>query len=189
MSDHQNITRIKVLYNALEELAGRVVFVGGAVVSLYSDRPAAEIRPTDDVDILIELADYRGYAGLEDKLRKKGFVNDVESGVICRYIVKGIVVDVMPTAKGILGFSNRWYKEGFSTSIEHVLEEGYTIRIFQPVYFLAAKLEAFKDRGAGDGRTSRDFEDIIFVLNNRNKIWNEMAEAPALVKSYLKRSF
>jgi predicted nucleotidyltransferase len=189
MSGHLNIVRIKALYDALEELADHVAFVGGATVSLYSDRPATDIRPTEDVDIVIELADYKGYAGLEDKLRKKGFVNDVASGVICRYLVKGIIVDVMPTAEEILGFANRWYREGYATAISRDLGEGYTIRIFHPVYFLAAKLEAFKDRGGGDGRISQDFEDIVSVLNNRSRIWDEMHNAPEPVKSYLKESF
>ncbi|QEC42618.1 hypothetical protein [Pseudobacter ginsenosidimutans] len=52
---HQNLVRIKAVYNALEELGNEVVFVGGATVALYADRPAIEIRPTDDVDILVEL--------------------------------------------------------------------------------------------------------------------------------------
>jgi hypothetical protein len=88
MSHIENITRIKAVYKALEELAGEVVFVGGATVSLYADRPAAEIRPTDDVDILIELMNYSGYVVIEEKLRSKGFANDVESGIICRYRCK-----------------------------------------------------------------------------------------------------
>jgi hypothetical protein len=50
MSSESN-TRIRVVYNALEELVNDVVFVGGATVSLYADRPAGESRPTDDVDI------------------------------------------------------------------------------------------------------------------------------------------
>jgi hypothetical protein len=38
MSHQVNITRIKAVNNALEELAADVIFVGGAVVSLYADR-------------------------------------------------------------------------------------------------------------------------------------------------------
>lgn len=95
MSHLQNITRIKVVYNALEELGPEVVFVGGAAVSLYTDRPAEETRPTEDVDILMEVTGYIHYALIEEKLRQKGFANDVESGVICRYTVQGIIVDVM----------------------------------------------------------------------------------------------
>ncbi|MDQ1085576.1 hypothetical protein [Siphonobacter sp. SORGH_AS_1065] len=72
MSHQQNITRIKAVYLALEELGDEVLFVGGATVSLYKDRPAEEIRPTNDVDILIELAHCNEYATIEEKLRKKG---------------------------------------------------------------------------------------------------------------------
>lgn len=39
MSHRENITRIRAVYLALEELASEVVFVGGATVSLYSTRP------------------------------------------------------------------------------------------------------------------------------------------------------
>jgi hypothetical protein len=36
---------------------------------------------------------------------------------------------------------------------------------------------------------SSDFEDITFVLNNRNTIWEEMQAAPDSVKEYLKAEF
>ncbi len=97
MSQRENILRIKAVYAALEELQDSVIFVGGATVALYVQRVAEEIRPTNDVDILIELTGYRAYADLEEKLRSKGFTNDIESGVICRYKIQGVVVDVMPT--------------------------------------------------------------------------------------------
>jgi hypothetical protein len=42
MSHRENITRIRAVYIALEELAPEVVFVGGATVSLYSTRPETE---------------------------------------------------------------------------------------------------------------------------------------------------
>ncbi len=41
---------------ALQDLKDNMVFVGGAVVSLYTDDPAADdIRPTQDVDIAIHI--------------------------------------------------------------------------------------------------------------------------------------
>ena len=187
MSDRENRVRIKVVHDALEELATDVVFVGGATVSLYVDRPAEEARPTDDVDILVELLHYRDYAIVEEQLRKKGFTNDVESGVICRYRVNGIIVDVMPTGENALGFTNPWYEKGYLTAVFYELEKGYDIKIFHPVYFLASKIEAFNDRGGGDGRWSSDFEDIVFVLNNRTSIWQELSEAKGEVAGFLKK--
>ncbi|QNL51927.1 hypothetical protein H8S90_10290 [Olivibacter sp. SDN3] len=189
MSHRENLLRIKAVYNALEELAEEVVFVGGATVSLYTDRIAEEVRPTDDIDILVELISYQGYADIEEKLRQKGFVNDWESGVICRYKVQGIVVDVMPTSDQILGFSNKWYIPGFSNAIAYTLDEEYIIKIFAPSYFLATKLEAFKNRGHRDGRTSTDFEDIVYFLNNRSSIWEELRNAETELKGYIANSF
>lgn len=189
MSHRENITRIKAVYNALQELAKEVVFVGGATVSLYADRPTVDVRPTDDIDILVELSHYSEYAFVEEKLRQKGFVNDIESGVICRYKIQGIIVDVMPTSDHILGFSNRWYAEAFRHSMKVNIEKDYLIPIFSPPYFIAAKIEAFKHRGEGDGRYSSDFEDIVYVLNNRTTIWTEMNEANPELKKYLQAEF
>lgn len=189
MSQRENIVRLKVVYEALGELSKDVIFVGGATVSLYADRPFDETRPTDDVDILVELLDYQGYAAIEEQLRARGFVNDVDSGVICRYIVQGVVVDVMPTSERILGFSNKWYPEAASNAIQVPLDEKIVINIFQAVYFIATKLEAFKGRGENDGRFSTDFEDIVYVLNNRNTIWEEFAEAPINLFVYLQNEF
>lgn len=39
MSQRENIARIKAVYHALEELSSDTIFVGGATVSLYSQRP------------------------------------------------------------------------------------------------------------------------------------------------------
>jgi hypothetical protein len=46
MSHQQNIVRIKAVHQALGDLSNRVLFVGGATVSLYTDRPTGEVRPT-----------------------------------------------------------------------------------------------------------------------------------------------
>jgi len=189
MTSNPNIIRIKAVLDALENLRDQVVFVGGATAALYATRPLTEIRPTDDVDIVVELSGYSSYAELEEKLRSKGFINDVESGVICRYRVQGIIVDIMPTESSILGFSNRWYVAGFSSSIQMDIGEGYIVRIFTPVYFIASKLVAFFDRGQGDGRTSSDLEDIVTVFNNRPSIYKEMQEADPVVTGFLRESF
>ena len=59
MNNHLNITRIKSVYHALNDLRERVVFVGGAVVSLYIDSKTVEIRPTDHIDVVVEIYTHR----------------------------------------------------------------------------------------------------------------------------------
>jgi hypothetical protein len=188
MSHHINVTRIKAVNNALGELRDKVVFVGGATVSLYADSGSEEIRPTEDIDIVVEIWARKDYIEIDEKLRKLGFINDQESEIICRYKIDGLVVDVMPTQSDILGFTNKWYQPGFEHSISYNLSES-EIKIFSPPYFLASKLEAFMGRGNLDGRTSKDFEDIVFVLQNRLSIWSELVDSDTEVFEYLKHTF
>ncbi len=190
MGHKRNITRIKAVSNALRNLNTEIVFAGGAVVSLYADAPfRKQVRPTDDVDVVIELAAYKNYAEVEERLRKIGFENDIHSRVICRYIYQGIIVDIMPTDEQILGFSNKWYKPAFALAYDFIIDEQHSVKIFPVTYFIASKLEAFKSRGGNDGRTSSDFEDIIYVLNYRAGIWKEFREASKKIKAYLKEEF
>lgn len=53
MSHQENITRIKTVYNALGPLKDKVVFVGGATISLYREGTTPEVRATEDVDVVL----------------------------------------------------------------------------------------------------------------------------------------
>lgn len=174
---------------ALAKLKEKVVFVGGATISLYPDRPVLDARPTDDVDVIIEILNYTDRAELEDKLRSIGFSHDIESGVICRYRIQGIIVDIMPTNDPSIGFNNCWYPEGFENAINYDIDDQNTVQILSAPYFIATKLEAHKDRGQNDGRTSQDFEDIIYILENRETIWDEINSSSDNLKLYLQTEF
>lgn len=189
MSHHKNKVRIKAVAGALGALNEKIVFIGGATISLYPDRSVFEVRPTDDVDVIIEVLNYQSRTELEAKLRSIGFSHDTESGIVCRYHIQGIIVDIMPTNDPSIGFSNKWYPEGFNEAINYEIDERCTVKILSAPYFIATKLEAFKDRGKNYGRTSKDFEDIVYVLENRQGIWEEMNNAGEDVKDYLRSEF
>ncbi|MCL4484609.1 MAG: hypothetical protein M1445_18690 [Bacteroidetes bacterium] len=74
-------------------------------------------------------------------------------------------------------------------SINYELEENLTIRIFAPAWFLASKMVAFADRGKYVFRTSSDFEDIVYVLDNSPLLVDEIKSADDKVKQYLKSEF
>ena len=186
---NDNIKRLIKIAEGLGELCNEMVFVGGTVTSLYSnDKSAPDIRPTDDVDCVTEIATYGSYENLENNLRNRGFKNDIESGVICRWKYKGEIVDVMPDDEKILGFSNRWYKEGVKNKISFDLTHKLKIFIFPVLYFLVAKIEALLSRGGNDWRGSSDFEDIVFVLNNNRDLITVFTEENNIyLKTHLKK--
>jgi predicted nucleotidyltransferase len=189
MNHRINITRIKAVHNRLGPLKDQVVFVGGATVSLYADREAPDVRETDDIDILVEISSRWKYMDIEEQLRTMGFKNAQDSKFVGRYLLPGLVVDVMPTDEAILGFSNKWYAAGFKTAIDYSIDEQHTVKIFTAPYFIASKIEAFKNRGSNDGRTSNDFADIVFVLENRRSIWSDIFSAEQSLKEYLADEF
>ncbi|GAB4037421.1 hypothetical protein [Spirosoma gilvum] len=185
------LARLQQVASTLAELNEKVVFVGGAGVGLYStESTSSQPRPTDDIDVVVEVATYAEFSNqIESRLRQLGFTNDIDSGIICRYRIHGLVVDIMPTDSDVLGFSNRWYKEGFSKAINYPIPEQQSIRILSAPYFIATKFEAFKSfRHGRDPRINSDFEDLIYVFDNREALKDEILESPESIQSYLKTS-
>jgi hypothetical protein len=170
----------------LEPLLGELVFVGGcATALLITDKAAADVRPTFDVDAIAEITSYAGYDTFSERLKKIGFHEDTREGAPrCRWRQKTTTLDVMPLDPKVLGFSNSWYRPAMEHSEERELENGLKIRLVA-VYFCASKLEAFGRRGNDDFAGSRDVEDIIAVVDGRAELLGEIRAAESDVRSYL----
>jgi len=119
-----NIQMLQTVCDGLGDLRKEVVFVGGAVTFLYCENPASErMRPTDDVDFVINMCTYGKYTEFISKLRAKGFKDEMsdEQAPLCRLIYNNVKVDVMSTEEEALGFTNKWYKSGINQSITRSL--------------------------------------------------------------------
>lgn len=159
----------------------------GRVISLYTDDPAAEeIRPTADIDMTINLVNYAEWTKMQERLAELGFYPDLEGHAICSYKYKDIAIDIMPAEDSNIGVANKWYKPGFNYLQQTQLEDGISINILPSPYFLATKLEAFKGRGKNDFYGSHDYEDIIYLLDNRTTIVEEIQVAEQNVRQYIK---
>ena len=186
-----NLGMIRHVAQRLGDLRDRVVFVGGCATGLFLTDPAMpDVRVTQDVDVIVEIASRRAYYRLEKELRGKGFKQDMGEGApVCRWLIDQIKVDVMPTQSDILGFTNRWYLPAITNATSVELAGDLTIRLVAPPYFLATKIEAFRGRGGGDFQASHDMEDIITVLDGRPEIVSEIRASADDVKMFLSASF
>ena len=184
-----NIEMLQIVAIGLGDLKEEIVFVGGAVAELYANDPAAsDIRPTQDIDCVVETGTRLDHTKLEENLRAKKFAHDTTKGApICRWIYREIRVDVMPADGDILGFKNKWYQDGVENRISKTLPDGSQIYVFSPEYYLASKFDAHHDRGGDDLRQSHDFEDIIYILDNCIDIVESIKKANTDVKEYLKK--
>ena len=128
---------LHVLAPVLDEL----VFVGGCTTGLFiTDPAAAGIRPTMDVDAIVDVASYAKYAALGERLRALGLAEDSTPGApLCRWRRENLIVDIMPVNEHILGFSNRWYPTAIETA-QTVDIGGHVARVVTPALFMATKL-------------------------------------------------
>lgn len=188
--DNSSIKMLEIAARGFDDLLERITFVGGAITSLYIDDVASiTVRPTDDVDCVIEIISKTEYYELENTIRKLGMSNSIEPGdPICRWIYENVKIDIMPIDPEILGFSNRWYKEGIKHSIKRALPSGIEISIFSLHHFIASKIEAHKSRGDTDLRFSNDLEDIIIVMDGLKDL-SIFYNSPEDVKTYFKEEF
>ncbi len=179
-----NISVVAEVAAALKSLKDQMVFVGGAVISLYTDDPAAdEIRPTSDIDMTLNGLSLGDWRTLQKELANLGFHPDPFGPSICRYKYKEIDIDIIPAGGRIMGHTNKWYKLGFD-DLWRAKAKDEDIWILSAPCFLATKLEAFYDRG-GDYRTSHDFEDVIYVIDNRTSIVEEISNTQKEIKQFL----
>jgi len=89
----------------LERIDERFAFLGGAILPILLDHPTlVPIRPTKDVDVVVEVVSWREMAELEERLRRIGFKhNTAEDAPKCMMIVDGIKVDIMSVSGEISG--------------------------------------------------------------------------------------
>lgn len=183
-----NVEMLERAAERLGELLEEVVFVGGATVELWlTDEAAPEFRPTNDVDVIVEITTRREYHRFEKRLRTLGLEHDTESGVICRFKEPGseLLLDVMPTEASILGFENHWQAEAFSHAVPVSLPSGQEIGAIPPPFLLATKLEAFDSRGKEDFYGSRDLGDVVALVDGREELSAEIAAAPPRLREYV----
>jgi hypothetical protein len=169
-----------------EEFLAEVAFVGGCTTAmLVTDATVLDdIRFTDDVDLVIELAGISAWQHLTERLAAKNFKITGEDEVNCRFRFNDVVVDVMPSDPAVLGYANRWFVEGLSRADKFTLPSGTVIQIFKPTYFLATKLEAFSGRGEGDPY-HKDVEDIIILIDGRTELLEEVRQAEPELKGFI----
>jgi hypothetical protein len=190
-SAQRNLDSLILIANRLGELCNEVTFVGGCIMGLLiTDKAAPDVRFTVDVDCIINVVTKHEYHTLSERLRNKGF-KEMSFGnhPICRWDCDGILIDVMPTDKSVLGFSNRWYKDAQNNSVSKSIDDAKIIKIISAPYFLATKLAAFKDRGKQDFLLSHDLEDVIAVIDGRPEIISDVSNTENNLKTYLSIEF
>ena len=181
-----NLAAIAAVAERLDRLGLHYAFVGGSIVNLLIDHPGlSPARPTDDVDVILEVLTAQRYSDIEARLRDLGFNHDVRANApLCRWLLGAMTVDIMPTDGGFLGLNTAWFKEALATATEREFFH-CRLKLVSPVAFLATKHTAFVDRGDGDYYASHDLEDFVTVIDGRENIVAEVNAAPTALRRHI----
>jgi hypothetical protein len=183
-----NTYMVEKIARALGPLRDTVVFVGGATVSFYvADNYAYDVRPTKDVDLVLEILSYGELEVIRENLTQLGFYQTIQDDVPCRFVFEEIRVYVMSTKSVGWAPANPWFELGYQHAISHEID-GMAIKILTLPFFLATKLTAFQSRST-DPRTSHDLEDLTFLLDIHPAWEIEMQASPPSLRTFLKEQF
>lgn len=106
MAGDLNVAMVEKVAVHLGNLKTRVVFLGGAATGLLLTDPGAPpIRATKDVDVIVQIGSRLEYRALEEELLALGFKQDQSEGApLCRWVIDGLLLDVMPTDRPCWAF-------------------------------------------------------------------------------------
>jgi hypothetical protein len=183
-----NLAQLERMAEVLGELLDELTLVGGCAAGLLvTDPAAARVRPTLDVDLVVEARTYVEYERFARRLDALDLRRVMDPGApLCRWRTGDLLLDVMPLEEAALGFSNRWYASALRTRLACRLPSGARIHHIDAPHFLATKLEAFTSRGAGDPLTSHDLEDLVRVVDGRASVERELSAAPPRLGAYVR---
>lgn len=161
--------------------------LGASVLPLLVDDPSVlEIRPTLDIDLSVQVVTLPEFYELEERLRGLGFRHDTREGApICRWLVEGVTVDVMPTESAIFGMASEWFHEAVTSATKMELGEGVRAPVITRPCFLATKLTAYRDRGAKDPYMSKDLEDIVTLFDGSQEAERLLSEGSAPLQNFI----
>ncbi|HEY0821806.1 MAG TPA: hypothetical protein VGD46_23730 [Rhizobacter sp.] len=182
-----NLDLLRAMALALGPLRDRLVFVGGCATGLLITDPAsAQVRPTEDVDAIIEVTTLAGYHALQPLLAARGFTQTMEDNTPAfRWYWQRLQLDLVPIDEKVMGFANRWYRPGYAAAITTSLGRDLTLRHLNAPYFIATKFEAYLDRGGRDVYLSHDLEDILTVVDGRAELADEIAAADPTLREHV----
>ncbi len=125
------IVAMRAVADRLDKVGVDYAFVGGCIVNLLLDHPAlAPAPPTDDVDVIVEIATGQRYSDLEEKMRALGFQHDLSiDAPLCRWKLGDFTIDVMPTDGKAIGLNTRWFADVLAGAQERILRGNVRLRL------------------------------------------------------------
>ena len=103
-----NLELLLGVARAMGPLCEQVVFVGGCATGLLvDDAGLMDVRPTEDVDAIVEVASLGAYHLLAEQLMQRGFTQTMADNTPpFRWFWGRMQLDLVPLDEKVMGFAN-----------------------------------------------------------------------------------
>lgn len=182
-----NIAMLQLVAESLGDMKKKVVFLGGTIIPfLLTRKVPLDLRPSRDVDFIVDFDSKEELYEFEDELWEQGFKR-VSTGAVSKWKINDVSVDVLP-AGPVLDFNNKWCNEAMDHPRRANIGKGMVIDIMPAPCFLGVKLTGFYRRGKDSYARSFDIYDLLVIMAGRPEIEKEIQEdASRELREYLSR--
>ncbi|MEO0583841.1 MAG: hypothetical protein AAF135_16575 [Bacteroidota bacterium] len=186
----QTLKKISLLADRLDGLMHQVVLVGDASLEFYAtDAAAQEHRTSRQVQCLVQASSMGDLYHWGENLKSRGFVPHDDLQPHQTFQQESLSLHIMPLRPVIRGVQQIWYEEGAFHAYSHQIPNGPRVRLLPAAYFLAAKIEAVNASRKRSFRMDENFEDLIYLLDNRSEILHDVAHTFYNVREYIQAQF
>ncbi|MEL6132987.1 MAG: hypothetical protein AAFR59_06440 [Bacteroidota bacterium] len=186
----QTLKKISLLADQLDGLMHQVVLVGDTSLEFYAtDAAAQEHRTSRQIECLVQATSMGDLYNWSETLKTRGFtpVDDAQPHQIFQH--DSLSLRIIPLRPIIQGVQQIWYEEGAFHAYSHQIPKGPRVRLLPAAYFLAAKIEGVNANRKRSFRMDENFEDLVYLLDNRSEILHDVARTFYNVREYIQTQF
>jgi hypothetical protein len=139
------------------------------------------------LDVIASTSGELGYTGLTIKLKELGLREDTSVGR-GRWKLGALTVCFWNVDPVFSPFSSRFMRDAFAMPRRLPSTPEIKVKMVNPAFFLALKLEAFQGRGQGNFQASDDLNDLVSMLSARAELAFDLKLAAPVVRSFVQRA-
>jgi hypothetical protein len=172
----------------MEAMLDQLVFAGGcATALLFSEQGFIRPNPPQWLDVIASSDGELGHTGLTIKLKEMGMREDTTVGR-GRWKMGALTVCFWNVDPVFSPFSSRFMRDAYAMPRRVAATPEMKVKLVNPAFFLALKIEAFQGRGQGSFQTSDDLNDLVSILSARAELAFDLKLAAPQVRSFVQRN-
>jgi len=181
----------RALLKTLKPLQEQVVYLGGCACALLATDAEITRVPSNTLDLIVNTENDLELSSLTIALRAAGLMevmtDNAGENARGRWIFGPLELNILNVNKQFDTFESKFTKDAFQNPRRYPLD-GEKLRLVNPAYFLAIKIEAFQALGLNNYLKNSHLDDLIYLIAARPELAFDLKLAASPVKVFVIRT-